>query len=63
MGSGTMTHPVGDVSGDPVAERILKYKPKEKAPEGYHRMVESLPGGFEIVKRVEKVGKAEKAKA
>ncbi len=60
MGSGIVTHPVGDVSEDPVAERILKYKPKEKAPEGYNRMVESIPGGFEIVKRVEK---AEKAKA
>jgi hypothetical protein len=51
-----------DVSGDPVAERILKYKPKEKAPEGYNRMVESLPGGFVITKRVETSKEAEKAK-
>jgi hypothetical protein len=44
-------------------ERIKNYKPKTKAPTGYNRMVESIPGGFVITKRVEKAGEAEKAKA
>lgn len=34
----------------------------EKAPPDYNRMVESIPGGFVITKRVEKP-EAEKAKA
>lgn len=44
-------------------ERLKNLKAAvEKAPPDYNRMVESLPGGFEIVKRVEKAGETEKAK-
>lgn len=62
MGSDSMKPEPPDVSGDPVAERIMKYKPKERAPPDYNRMVESIPGGFIITKRVEKPDVTEKAK-
>jgi hypothetical protein len=46
-----------------MTERIRKYVENEPAPPEYNRMVESIPGGFVITKRVEKAEEAEKVKA
>jgi hypothetical protein len=46
-----------------MTERIRNYQAKKEAPPGYHNLVESIPGGFVITKRVEKPEVAEKAKA
>ncbi len=35
---------------DPVAERIMNYKPKVKAPPDFNRLVESNPNAFKVIK-------------
>ena len=37
---------------DPAAERIMKYKPKVKAPPDFNRFVESDPKAFRVIRVV-----------
>lgn len=43
---------------DPVAERLMNYRPKVKAPPDFNRLVESDPNAFKIIK----IGDEKKAK-
>jgi hypothetical protein len=41
---------MGGIMKDPVAERIMNYKPKVKAPPDFNRLVESNPNAFKVIK-------------